>query len=84
MYMNLLGKPTDTDLDKYPQDPMSGIPQVWIIPTPPPLETLFWPLDPSDQDHHDPRIDEYGNSKWRVIQNLSILADRLWLSINMP
>ena len=43
MYMNLLGKPTDADLNTYPHVlltcPMNGIPLSWITPTLPHLVT---------------------------------------------
>ena len=40
MYMNLLGKPTDADLDKFPHGvPMNGTHLSWITPTLPQLVT---------------------------------------------
>ena len=43
MYMSLLGKPTDADLNTYPHvlltGPMNGTPVFWTTPTLPPLVT---------------------------------------------
>ena len=33
MYINLLGKPTDANLDKYSQVPMNGTHLPWATPT---------------------------------------------------
>ena len=73
MYMNLLGKPTDADLDTFPHvlltGPMNGTHLSWITPT---LPQLVTPPGPQIQcDAHDPRIDEFGNFKERIHHILS-------------
>ena len=87
MYMSILGKPTDQDLDQYPHvlltSPHERDPSVLDYshsntcgcgyPSSPP--------DPSVRDQHDPRIDECGNIHSRVIHTLSILPDTPTTSI---
>ena len=78
MYMSILGKPTDQDLDQYPHVLLTslheGDPSVldyshsntWGYPS--------WAPGPSARDQHDPRIDECGNIHCRAIHALSILS----------
>ena len=61
MYMNLLGKPTDADLNTYPHVLLTG-PHEWdpsvldyTHPTTP--GDPSWAPDPSLLGAHDPRID---------------------------
>ena len=48
MYLSLIGKPTDADLERYPavhlQDPMNGILLSWTIPTHLVMGRLFGPM----------------------------------------
>ena len=51
MYLSILGKPTDKDLERYPavqlytlQDPMNGIPLSWTIPTHLVMGSLHGPM----------------------------------------
>ena len=78
MYISILGKPTDQDLDQYPHVLLTS-PHQWDI-----CIGLFtsqypwipsWAPDPSARDQHDPRIDECGNIHKRALHTLSILSD---------
>ena len=79
MYMRILGKPTDQDLDQYSHVLLTS-PHEW---DPSGLDYSYpsthgypsWAPDPSARDQHDPRIDECGNIHARVIHTLSILSD---------
>ena len=48
MYLSILGKPTDKDLERYPaatlQDPMNGILLSWTIPTHLVMGSLHGPI----------------------------------------
>ena len=75
MYMNLLGKPTDADLNTYPHVLLTG-PHEWD----PSVPDYTFPTtsgdptrapDPSQHGAHDPRIDEFGNFKGRVHHTLT-------------
>ena len=48
MYLSILGKRTDKDLERYPavhlKDPMNGILQSWIIPTHLVMGSLHGPM----------------------------------------
>ena len=48
MYLSILGKPTDKDLERYPavtlQDPMNGILRSWTIPTHLVMGSLLAPM----------------------------------------
>ena len=74
MYMRLLGKPTDADLNTYPHVLLTG-PHEWD----PSVLDYTHPTtsgdptrapDPSLLGAHDPRIDEFGNFKGRVQHTL--------------
>ena len=81
MYMSILGKPTDQDLDQYPHvlltSPHEWDPSVLDIHISYPSTHGFptWAPDSSARDQHDPRIDECGNIHNRAIHTLSILSD---------
>ena len=68
MYMNLLGKPTDDDLNTYPHVLLTGRhewdPSILDYTPQPKLVTPPFAPDPSQCDAHDPRIDEFGNLFW--------------------
>ena len=75
MYMNLLGKPTDTDHNIYPHVLLTG-PQEWdpsVLDYTHPTTSgdPTWALDPSQRGAHDPRIDGFGNFKGRVHHTLT-------------
>ena len=85
MYMNILGKPTDQDLDQYLHvhitSPHEWNPSVLDYAHP---NTHGYPSsvpDPSARDQHDPRIDACGNIHSRVIHTLSIISDTPTTSI---
>ena len=62
MYMSILGKPTDQDLDQYPHvlltSPHEWDPSVLDYAHPNTHGYPSWAPDPSAWDEHDPRIDE--------------------------
>ena len=65
MYMNLLGKPTDADLNTFPNLLLTG-PHEWepSVPDYTHATRAGDPTsapDPSQCSGHDPRIDEFGN-----------------------
>ena len=75
MYMNLLCRPTDADLNTFPHVLLTG-PHEWdpsvLHDTHP--ATFGDPIcapDPSQCGAHDPRIDEFGNCKGRVHHTLT-------------
>ena len=70
MYMSLLGKPTDADLNTYPNVLLTG-PHEWnssVLDYTHPTTSgdPTWAPDPSLLGAHHPRIDEFGNSKGRA------------------
>ena len=70
MYMSLLGKPTDADLNTYPHVLLTG-PHEWdpsVVDYTHPTTSgdPTWAPDPSQRGAHDPRIDEFGTFKGRV------------------
>ena len=79
MYMSILGKPTDQDLDQYPHvlliSPHEWDPSVLDYAHPNTHGYPSWASDPSTREQHDPRIDECVNIHSRVIHFLSILSD---------
>ena len=81
MYMSILGKPTDQDLDQYPHvlltSPHEGDPSALDYSHPNSCEYPSWAPDPSVKDQHDPRIDDCGDIHHRTIHTLSILSDTL-------
>ena len=75
MYMSLLGKPTDADLNTYPHVLLTG-PHEWdptVLDYTHPITSgdHTWAPDPSQRGAHDPRIDECGNFKGRVQHTLT-------------
>ena len=70
MYMNLLGKPTDVDLDKFPHVLLTGPhewdPSVLDYTHPATAGDPTWAPDPSKCDAHALRIDEFGHFNGRV------------------
>ena len=79
MYLSILGKPTDTDLERYPAVHLTG-PHEW---DPSVLDYTHpsgdgepnWSNDPDERFAFDPYIDEFGDYTQRAIQTLSILDD---------
>ena len=88
MYMSIIGKPTDQDLDLYPDvlltNPHGWDPSVLDYSHPNTHGYTACAPDPSARDQHDPRIDECGNIHSRVIHTLSILSDTPTTSIQKP
>ena len=86
MYMRILGKPTDQDLDQYPHilltSPHEWAPSALDYAHPNTYGYPSWAPDPSATDQHDPRIDECGNIDSRVINTFSILSDTPTTSIH--
>ena len=80
MYMNLLGKPTDADLDKFPHGLLTG-PHEW---DPSVLDYTqcattgdpSWTPDPSQHAVHGPRIDEFGHFQGRVHHTLTAIKSQ--------
>ena len=74
MYISLLGKPTDADLNTYPHVLLTGPhewdPSVLDYTHPTTSGDPTWAPDPSLLGAHDPRIDEFGNFKGRVHHTL--------------
>ena len=74
MYMSLLGKPTDTDLNTYSQVLLTGPhewdPSVLDYTHPTTSGDPTCATDSSQRGAHDPRIDEIGNFKGRVQHTL--------------
>ena len=79
MYLSILGKPTDTDLERYPAVHFTG-PHEWDLSVldytnpsgdgePP------WSNDPNERSACDPNFDEFGDYTQRAIQTLIILDD---------
>ena len=79
MYLSLLGKPTDQDLERYPAVHLTG-PHEW---DPSVLDYTHpsgdgeppWSNDPDERCAFDPNFDEFGDYTQRAIQTLSILDD---------
>ena len=79
MYLSLLGKPTDQDLERYPAVHLTG-PHEW---DPSVLDYSHpsgdgeppWSNDPAERYAFDPNFDEFGDYTQRAIQTLSILDD---------
>ena len=68
MYMSLLGKPTDDDLNTHVllTGPHEWDPSVSGSTHPTTSGDPTWAPDPSQRGAHDPRIDEFGNVQGRV------------------
>ena len=81
MYLSILGKPTDTDLERYPAVHLTG-PHEWDSSV---LDYTHpsgdgeppWSNDPDERFAFDPNFDEYGDYTQRATQTLSILDDSL-------
>ena len=79
MYLSILGKPTDKDLERYPAVNLTG-PHEW---DPSVLDYTHpsgdgeppWSNDPDERSAFDPNFDEFGDYTQRAIQTLSILDD---------
>ena len=79
MYLSLLGKPSDEDLERYPAVHLTG-PHEW---DPSVLDFTHpsgdgeppWSNDTTVRFAFDPNLDEFGDYTHRVIQNLNILDD---------
>ena len=79
MYISILGKPTDKDLERYPAVHLTG-PHEW---DPSVLDYTHpsgdgeppWSNDPDERSAFDPNFDESGDYTLRAIQTLSILDD---------
>ena len=78
MYMSILRKPTDKDLDEFPHvlltSPHEWDPSVLDNSHPNTRGYPSWVHEPSARDQHDPRIDECGNIHNRSIHTISILS----------
>ena len=77
MYISILRKPTDQDLDPHVlfPSPHEWDPSVLDYSHPNTCAYPSWAPDPSARDQHDSRIDECGNIHHRTIHTLSILSD---------
>ena len=79
MYMTILVKQPDQDLDQYPHvlltSPHEGDPSVLDYSHPNTHGYPSWTPDSSVRDPHDPRIDECGNIHHWTLHTLSILSD---------
>ena len=79
MYMNLLGKPTDADLNTYPHVLLTGPhewdPSVLDYTHPTTSGDPTWAPDPSQRGAHDPRIDVFGNLKGGVHHTFTYSPD---------
>ena len=79
MYLSILGKPTDQDLERYPAVHLTG-PHEW---DPSVLDYTHpsgdgeppWSTDPDERYAFDPNFDEFGDYTQRAIQTLSFLDD---------
>ena len=79
MYLSIFGKPTITDLERYPGVHLTG-PHEW---DPSVLDYTHpsgdgeppWPNDPDERFAFDPNFDEFGDYTQRAIQTLSIFDD---------
>ena len=75
MYMNLLDKPTDADLDTFPHVLLTGPhewdPSVLDYTHPATAGDPTWAPDNSQHSAHDARIDEFGNFKGRIHHTLT-------------
>ena len=79
MYLSIIGKPTDKDLERYPAVHLTG-PHEW---DPSVLDYTHpsgdgeppWSNDPDERYAFDPNFDEFGDYTQRAIQTLSILDD---------
>ena len=79
MYLSILGKPTDADLERYTAVHQTGPhewdPSVLDYTHPSGDGEPSWSNDPDERFAFDPNFDEFGDSTQRAIQNLHILDD---------
>ena len=79
IYISILGKPTDADLERYPAVHLTGPhewdPLSWTIPTHLVMGSLLGPMTLMRNFAFDPNFDEFGDYTQRAIQTLSILDD---------
>ena len=79
MYLSILGKPTDADLERYPAVHLTGPhewdPSVLDYTHPSGDGEHSWSKDPDERYAFDPNFDEFGDYTQRAIQTLSILDD---------
>ena len=65
MYLSILGKPTDKDLERYPAVHLTGShewdPSVLDYTHPSGDGELPWSNDPNDRSAFDPNFDEFGD-----------------------
>ena len=73
MYLSIVGKPTDKDLERYPAVHLTG-PHEWDPSVSGDGEPP-WSNDPRERFAFDPNFDEFGDYAQRAIQTLSILDD---------
>ena len=79
MYLSILGKPTDKDLERYPAVHLTGPHEL----DPPVLDYTHpsgdgeppWSNGPEERFPFDPNFDEFGDCTQRAIETLSILDD---------
>ena len=79
MYLSLIGKPRDEDLERYAAVNLTG-PHAW---DPSVLDFTHpsgdgeppWSNDPDERFVFDPNFDEFGEYAQRAIQTLSIMDD---------
>ena len=79
MYLSILHKPTDTDLERYPAVHLTGPhewdPSVFDYTHPSGDGEPPWSNDPDERFAFDPNFDEFGDYTQRAIQTLTILDD---------
>ena len=79
MYFSILGKPTDTDLERHPAVHLTGPhewdPSVMDYTHPSGDGEPPWSNDLDERFAFDPNFDEFGDYTQRAIQTLSILDD---------
>ena len=79
MYLSVLGKPTDKDLERYPAvhltQPHEWDPSVLDYTHPSGDGEPPWSNDSDERSAFDPNFDEFGDYTQRAIQTLSILDD---------
>ena len=77
MYLSILDKPTDADLERYPAVHLTGPhewdPSVLDYAHPSCAGEPIWSNDPRQRFAFDPNFDEFGDYTQRTIQTLSIL-----------
>ena len=86
MYMNLLGKPTDPDLNTYPHVSLTGPhewdPSVLDYTHPTTSDDPTWAPDPSQCCEHDPRIDAILRGQFTIPSPIPVASQTL-LNTNM-